>query len=138
MSDDLLKRLKEKSVQPRFSESLTMKIFKQLASIETALANGYTGKQIAEELGIEQALFYSALHRARKKASKIAAAGGLTKNNQSQKTAPPKQAQPVLAATVNHQQEQQTEGGEEPEELEFDLTTPEGRRAAQASKFKKK
>lgn len=99
MSDDLLTRLKEKAVKPRFSESLTMKIFLQLDSIETALANGYTGKQIAEELGIEQALFYSALHRARKRALKIAAAGDLTKKNQSQKIAPPPKAAAVTTTS---------------------------------------
>lgn len=106
MSDDLLTRLKEKAIKPRFSESLTMKIFLQLDSIEVTLANGYTGKQIAEELGIEQALFYSALHRARKKALKIAAADGQkTKVKPQQVTGAPAQKQNPITSIKTEEKE---------------------------------
>jgi transposase len=138
MSDDLLTRLKEKSVQPRFSESLPMKIFKQLASIETALANGYTGKQIAEELEIEPALFYSALQRARKKALKIAAAGGQQPKaanapNQNQNSTTNQEKPPEKNTTSKPPITAKPKTEETP--AQFDMTTAEGRRAAQAARF---
>jgi DNA-directed RNA polymerase specialized sigma subunit len=106
MSDNLIDRLKRKDVKPRFAESMTQKVLAQLDEIEEALEKGFTGKQIAEELGIEQNLFYSALRRARAKAAKKQADGNKpTDKNQSQKTAPP----PSAAAVTTTNQSTQTE-----------------------------
>jgi len=93
MSDNLIDRLKKKDVKPRFAESMTQKVLAQLDEIEAALEKGFTGKQIAEELGIEQNLFYSALRRARAKAAKKQTDSNKPINkNQSQKIAPPSAA----------------------------------------------
>jgi len=64
-SDDILVRL---LVNQPPKLSLTKKIYAQLDGIEYALSRGYSIKQVAKILEIEQTLFSSTLHRVRKKA----------------------------------------------------------------------
>jgi transposase-like protein len=108
MSDNLIDRLKKKDVKPRFAESMTQKVLAQLDEIEDALEKGFTGKQIAEELGIEQNLFYSALRRARVKAAKKEANSNKpTDKSQSKKIASPSAAS-VTTTTKTEKTEEDT------------------------------